>query len=307
MTDLNEHTTKNTDWFSHFSNDKRKKLVLGAVIIVLALLSLGFIAQRSLPGGVFYDLKTRVIENLNESAQASKESKANYQTTRMEARLEELKALTEKGSLSAEAQEDLRALTTLHTQTLKKAVALQADEVPTPAMLRAISNFSDVAAAMETISEREEFLQELGEHMEDVRREAVNLYQEQSDRYVERETPENIFELVRTLLSDVSNEINNAGISDDTIDDAEVYISRVGPALAAGDYPRALTAVAEAKRFIMIEKYGALKISEDTANTNSEATSTEADKATSTESASPTSTPEVPTPQTPQGSFGFPN
>lgn len=290
-----------------FPLSTRTKIILGTAIILIAFVALGFMASQSIPGSALYGIKTGVIEGLTESMQPTAEAKASYQTVKLRERLEELKTLIQKGTVEANMQDDLRAMVTQHTQTLESLVEAEAD-APTPAMLSAISDFSDVAAAMETRSEREESLSEFGEFMEDVRRNAVNLYQDHVDRYVERETPEVIYEFVRTLLTNVSSEINNAGLSEGTIDDAEVYINRVGAAMAEGNYPRAITAIAEAKRFIMIEKYGVLEVTEETTSsttTTSSSTTTTSPTSTTEVEITPLTTPNTAAPQS-APSFTFP-
>ncbi len=287
MSEYNEsNSNRTTSTLPSFLKDTRMKILLGALIVALALIAFGFASLRSLPDGMLYSVKTNLIEELNETVQATDTAKAQYQVTRMEARLDELKRLDQKGGLSDGAREDLTALANRHMQKLAEVAAIEGEEIPSKEMLKAVSDFSDVAAAIETYSEERESLTALGDPIEDIRRDAVNLYQDLVDRYAERESQENIFALVQELLGGVSQELGSGNISDDTLDAAETYLNRIAPAMAGGDYPRAITAIAEAKRIIMIERYGAL-LPEDTT------TEPQDETGTTTPETTPTSTPET--------------
>ncbi len=302
----NKDTQENKNAFDeaaqkiHSLNAQTKKGAVIALIIFLALVALGVFASRSLPGNALYGLKTQFIETLNESVQFSAENKAQYQVERMKNRLEEVQAFEEKGNFSQKAREDLERVTAKHMETLTSVAAANADAAPSETILTAINDFAGVALAIESVSERNEALQEFGEFIEDIRRDSVNLYKDEVDRYVERTAPEQIYEFVRVQLSEVSEGLNTENINPQTIDDAEVYINRVGPAMAEADYPRAIAAIAEAMRFIQIDIYGVVK---------SEAESPSTDTASSTEeNASTTETQEMPI-EAPSGeaaSFSFP-
>lgn len=302
----NKNTQENKSAFDeavqkvHSLNAQTKKGAIIALIIFLALVALGVFASRSLPGNALYGLKTQFIETLNESVQFSAENKAQYQVERMKNRLEEVQAFEEKGTFSQKAREDLERVTAKHMETLTSIAAANADAAPSETTLTAINDFAGVALAIESVSERNEALQEFGEFIEDIRRDSVNLYKDEVDRYVERTVPEQIYEFVRAQLSEVSEELNTENINPQTIDDAEVYINRVGPAMAEADYPRAIAAIAEAMRFIQIDIYGAVESEAESPNTDT-ASSTE-------ESTSTTETQEMPI-EAPSGeaaSFSFP-
>jgi hypothetical protein len=283
-----------------------KKYGLVIAIILLAFIAFAFMANNSLPGGAFYGVKVNFIEKFAEGTKAGNEAKAAYQVHLMEKRLEEVKRLSVDNTLSAKAREDLTAVIKRHTEALSSAATLESDEVPTTNLLNTVRQFVDVSAAIEQQSEKTDHLQEFAEAAEDVRRDASNLYKNLIDRYSERETQENIFNFIRDQLSKISSELNDSSLSEDTVDDAEVYINRVSPAMAEGNYPRAIGAIAEAMRFIQIEKYG-VKVEEQSASSTDNGTDT-ATTSTSTEDVldetAPVSTPST---STTPSSFSFPN
>jgi hypothetical protein len=285
-------------------NTNTKKGLVVAIVVFLLLIVFGIIASRSLPGEALYGFKTSVIEELNRSVQFGTEAGANHEISRLEQRLDEIKRLKEKGPLSDSARTALENMVLKHSKAVTAAVQDQNSMLTPTDKLSLLERYAGVAAAMETVSESDPELTALGDFMEDRRREAVSLYREQVDRFVERETPANIFEFIKQLLSNVSNELQNGNLTENTIDDAEVYINRVGPAMAEGDYPKAINSIAEAMRFIAVEKYGANVESDEAPSTDDTSTSTE-------EAVTPTSTPAsstpTPAPSAPTGStFTFP-
>jgi hypothetical protein len=276
-------------------NAQTKMAVAVGLIVFLALVAFGAFASNSLPGTALYGFKTEFLEGLNESIQFKASDKAAYQASKMEARIKEIKQFSENGGFSAEALDDLKRVITDHFATLEQIVASDAGEKPDVQMLGAINDFASAAFAAELISERDQSLQELGEFIEDVRRDSVNLYKDEVDRYVERETPEKLNEFIMAQLKEVSDAIGTDSIRPQTIDDAQVYINRVGPAVAEADYPKAIAAIAEAMRFIHIDMYGAIEEQKEATSTPNTGTST---------ASSSTSTTELPSEQEP--GFTFP-
>ncbi len=280
-----------------------KKGLVAAIIVFLVLIVFGILAAKSLPGDALYSVKTNVLEELNSAVQFGTKAGAEHEIARMETRLREVQALKEKDSFSDSARTTFENIITKHTKVVMDAVQDEKSMLTPTAKLDLLGRFAGVAAAMETVSESDPKLAELGDFMEDQRRESVSLYREQVDRFVERETPANIFEFIKSLLSNVSNELQNGQLSEDTINDAEVYINRVGPAMAQSDYPKAINSIAEAMRFIAIEKYGA---NADPAAEESEDAADDAATSTQDETAA-TATPTTST-SAPQGAstFSFP-
>jgi hypothetical protein len=301
---MNTETTTEPNGSGRFDQDAIRKYSIAAGLILLAFIAFAFLANNSLPGSAFYGVKVNFIETFVAGTKGSDEAKAAYQVTLMEKRLEEVKKLSEKSPLKASARESLSALMKRHTQALAAAVTLTGEEVPSVALLNSVRQFADASAAIEQLSEEVDHLQEFAETAEDVRRDASNLYKDLIDRYAERETQENIFNFIKTQLSDISRALDDPSLSQGTVDDAEVYINRVSPAMAEGDYPRAIGAIAEAMRFIQIEKYG-VRASESTSTTTDDGVDTATTTSTTTENAPLEEEAPVSTPSTP--SFTFPD
>lgn len=255
--------------------------------------------NSSLPGSALYSIKTDIIEQLDTSVQLSDESRAHAQIRLLENRLDELKKLAKRDDISDDALAKLQTVADRHRATFMDTLGDTQSGSTTVAELRMIADFSHIASAMEVIAENDGRMKAFGDYVEDVRREAVNAYRDKIDRFVERETPENIFNLIATNLTAVSTALENENLTKDTINDAETYIARVEPSLTEGDYPRALNAIAEAMRFIQIDLHGAYAFIKTDAN---EATPNERETSTTTESA--TTSTAVPT-EEPAGSFRF--
>ncbi len=268
-------------WWTHGPlTEQTKKAALVAVIFFLVLLAIGFMASRSLPGETLYGMKTGFLEGLQESVQFDAKSKATYQVKRMETRLAEIKKVSEKETVTQEEIDAFKQRVYMHQAKLTELVNLPDNKMTSPDILFVLSSFASVAAAIEGVTENTQGLESLGEEMEDVRRESVNLFSDRVDRFVERETPENIYAFITEQLQEVSRKLDNAELDDEVVDDAQVYINRVAPAVEENDFPRAILAVAEALRFIEVEEYGGRRQAEnvltpDTAPSESTGTSSE--------------------------------
>jgi len=234
------------------------KIVIVIVLLLAGLVLAWFMAANSLPGSALYSFKTNFIEKIDESVQLSSEAKMQAHARLLENRLAELKRLVERGEASEGALTALQSTVERHVNAFTEALGDPLTQSTTESELKAISDFVGIAATMEEISESNEQFATFGDYMGDVRRDAVRVYQDKIDRFVERETPERIFNLIRIHLTDVSRGLQNEQLSKKTVDIAETYISRVEPALTEGDYPRAFYAIADAMRFINIDLRGAL-------------------------------------------------
>lgn len=239
-----------------FLDTQMKKAGLAALIVLLLILSVGFAASKSLPGGALYGMKTGFLEQLNEAVQFTPGNKAAYQVARMEERLNEIKALSKKEKIDPEALRIFQELSTAHHDRLIEIINTPENGISRTDSLAILNDFASVAAAIENISEHTPQLSSIGEAMEDLRHDTVNTYKDMVDRFVERETPENIYAFIAQQLQDISGKLDTGEVSQEVIDDAEVYINRVGPAVAKSDFPRAISAIAEAFRFIKIAEYG---------------------------------------------------
>jgi hypothetical protein len=273
-------------------NAQTKRGIVIALIVFLALIVFGFIASRSLPGDALYSVKTDFIEELDAAVQWGPKSKAEFYVRRMESRLAELKALAQKDQLTEHVYTDFREIVEKQDQAFTAFINEEQSSFSKTEKLIAIESYTNVAAAMETLSEGDPELQELGEFMEDIRREAFNLYKDEVDRFVEQETPANIYEFIKERLTEVSNALNDESLSEGVIDDAEVYINRVSAAMADSNYPRAIAAIAEAHRFIVIEKYGVFEATAQTQEAQESAT-TSTSSATTTQEESSAATPDT--------------
>lgn len=242
------------------TTDLRTYMLMGvvAVCVLLAILIvMGFLAANSLPGSPLYSFKTDVIESMESSVALSNEAKAESQLTFLAKRLEETKKLSSGDAISPKALEDLQEQVTLRSTALYEALAADSENYTSQNALKIVRDYIGIASALEEITESDTRFGELGNFMEDQRREAVNVYQERVDRFVERATPEAIFSLIQAQLTEVTQELANASLSEETIDDAENYINRVSSSMSEGDFPRAINSISEAQRFIRIDTLGA--------------------------------------------------
>ncbi len=283
-TDGERHTSPNAGqlslytWWQQTSTltQQTKTAAVVALILFLLLLALGFMASRSLPGSTLYGMKTGLLEPLQGSVQFGTKSKAQYQVRRMEARLDEIKRLSSEEEVTQEEIDAYKEQVYAHHSKFTELINLPDNGMTYPDTLSVLGSFASVAAAIEEISENTPGLEALGEEMEDVRRQSVNLFNDTTDRFVERETPQNIYAFITQQLQAVSRKLENTELDQAAVDDAQVYINRVAPAVEKGDFPRAISAIAEALRFIEVEEYGG-RIEPETTESTTTATATPQD------------------------------
>jgi len=264
----NENQNKNTDItrqmrgiISKYPIASKVGIVLAAIVVILAVI--WFMAARSLPGSALYPLKTDFFETLDSSVQLSNEARADQHVHLLANRFNELKMLVAREEISSKAIEDLQTQVERNTQGVYEALNAEGESsLQSQNALRILEDLVGLTSAMEVIGESDARFGEFGEFMEDARREATNTYGDRVDRFVEREMPDVIYEFIKTQLTRVSRELENDTLPAEVIDDAEVYINRVAPAMSEGDLPRAINAIAEALRFIRIESLGANTIAQ---------------------------------------------
>jgi hypothetical protein len=160
--------------------------------------------------------------------------------------------------------------------------------------LFALNNFAAVAGAMEAIAENDPELLTFGDQIEDVRREAVNLYKDTADIFVQSTTPDIALEFIKNSLGDVSGKLGNeGGISAEAIDDAEEYIDRVALSIKDKEYAKAIYSIGEASRFIRVDEYTGVIVPLVQAPSDSNASSTPSGDTGSTTASSSVSTTSV--------------
>lgn len=264
------------------SPKKRQSLYIGLGILFLLIVFL-LIASQSLPGSALYSVKTNILEETSQVLHLGSKSKAQYQVTRLETRLDELKRITKEETVNEKTITAFQTQVDKHSATLTTLVSQESSGFTMEERLTALNSFASVAGAMELLSENDKKLIGLGDHLEDIRRETVNTFKDTVDMFVQSSTQENLFAYIKNQLGTVSQMLNEPDISAETIDDAENYIDRVGPAMSGNNFARAIVATAEALRFIEMERYVGdlipeeipqMKNASSTASTTIEITST---------------------------------
>lgn len=282
--------------FKNLPSQTKQLLTIGVGIVVLLIVVL-IIASSSLPGQALYSVKTNVLEETSQALHFGTKSTAAYQVERLQTRLDELKRITKQESVSEKTLTAFQTQVDKHSATLVTLVTQESAGFTMEERLTTLNSFASVAGAMEVLSESDEKLSALGDHLEDVRRETVNSFKDTVDMFVQSTTQENLFEYIKNQLGTVSEMLNDPDISAETIDDAESYIDRVGPAMSGNDFARAIVATAEALRFIEIERYVGDLIPEEVPqmrNASSTTATTTMDYSSTTLDASTTTTvPEV--------------
>lgn len=236
----------------------------GIVVLVGILIACGIIALtlRSLPGESLYTLKTNVIEPLVEKMHIHSESKARYQVTRMQTRLQEIKKLRLQSTVSEKALTNITAEILKHSTTLDTVIAESIDSsFPKTDVLYTVNEFASVAGAIEAISEHDAKLQAVGDTAEDARQASEQLYKTRVKSFVQTETPQTVLDYIQTELGSVKDAFGSTDISKATIRSSSNYLDRVEPALTKSDLYTAIISIGEAYRILTIEKLGGITAS----------------------------------------------
>jgi hypothetical protein len=95
-----------------------KVLVALSLILLVSGGGLVFASSSSLPGTKLYAIKVGIVEPIQSAFTFSTVSKAAYESTLINKRLEEAEKLVEKGELDKEKESELNALVSGHTKKL---------------------------------------------------------------------------------------------------------------------------------------------------------------------------------------------
>lgn len=236
----------------------------GIVILVVVGIVLGIIilTLRSLPGETLYTLKTSGIERVIEKMHIHSQDKAEYQVTRMQTRLQEIKKLARQSAVSEKAITDINTQIVKHRTTINTVVIESIDSAfGKTDVLHTINEFASVAGAIEAVGEHDVKLQTIGDTAEDVRQASEQLYKERVKSFVQTETPQTVFDYIQKELTDVKNEFGSTDVSKATIRSSGNYLDRVEPALTKSDLYTAIISIGEAYRILKIEKFGGVTAS----------------------------------------------
>jgi hypothetical protein len=269
--------------------------IVGGVIILI-LLFIGFAAARSMPGDALYGMKT-AMEDFNGGLQLGEENRASYQADLMRVRLEEVKDLVSRNAVDADTWNTFVARVEHHKDALTKNTA--SESLDTKAKLAALSDFASVADAIEQVSETDTRFAPYSDKLEDVRSEAVRGYRDTADLYASQASKDEVFTFIKDKLGEVSNALKDPNVGQEAVNDADVYVSRVEPAIQSGDLGKAIAAIEEAFRFIKVDLYAG-----DILTKAAPQTKTPAATSTATTSSAASATPEAAAPN-PAGMFLF--
>lgn len=241
---------------SLFEKNRFKKIiavVIGALVVIFGVL-VAFSSQ-SLPGEALYGVKTQVLERLVASVQFGSNNEARNIIRNMETRLAETKELAQKDTVEQSALDALYARMLTHSEQITAVVMQERSDFTMEDRLFVLDDFASVAGAIEIVAENDAKLAAFAEQAEDLRRDAVNLYKDTADAFVQGGILDTVLEYIKNSLSDVSGKLGGNTISEETMDDAEEYIYRAAVAISDKRYDRAIYAVGEASRFIKMETY----------------------------------------------------
>jgi len=249
------------------TSSTRKWILIGAGVLVFVVIAI-FSAFNAQPGGALYGLKGS-LENLS-SGQTNGPQAAQRQVSLMEKRLEEAKKLATKQNVSEKAVTDLLERMTSHFVSISEVVNQENSAPDEQLILSQINRFASIAGAIERIIENTPSLEAYTEQAEDIRRDSVNLHTDKIDRFVEKAPLDQIYSHIQAQLAEVSAQLSDPSVSADAIDDAQKYLDRIENQMKKSDFPKVIASIAEASRFIQIERYAELTTSNNISATPTE-------------------------------------
>jgi hypothetical protein len=234
--------------------------LITAVILVVALSIIGFIATKSIPGDALYAVKTNVVESGATFLHIQNRSKAEYQAKLIKERLREVQALSKKESVSAEAQTAFTNQLQKQSDTLEALIGASIDSsFPKTDVLALLHEFSSVAGAIEVVSENDQKLQTIGDFAEDVRRKTFNTYKDRALSFVQTEETKTVLEYTTAQLQIVRDELTKNTVSYEVSENAETHLDRIDAALHEKDLAKVIVSLGEAYRFIKVEQYSGIQ------------------------------------------------
>lgn len=240
-----------------FLKSPRGKLaVAGFLSVVLVVGGVTVMSLKSLPGDFLYGVKVGDIERVEGVFNRSDKDFARYDVTLLERRLTELQVLHAQSSVSEKAREVLRAEIARETTDFMNRMSItRENQISRPDALWIISDFAATARAAEVVSENSKELNALGEDIEDIRGEAVNLFKDTAKAFVSTGNEEEIKGYIAKELTYISSRITDEGLSAETKRQAQRSLYDVEDAIAGKDMYDIIKSAEEGIYAVKVESY----------------------------------------------------
>lgn len=240
----------------YLASEKGKRTLIISLVVLAIVIFLVIAASMSLPGQPLYGVKTTVLEPAGTVFSLSEEARAERHLKLMEERLEELKALNERGVVEEGAAAALSAHVSKNVANFVSIT--QGSEERTldrMVVIRLTNNFAAVTQVMEDIGEDNESLLTFADTIAEQRREALRRLRDEVEVYVSLTDDAGVQEFLTDELNAVSERVDDEDVSEDTRTRIGRSIEDVAAALVANDAEAALDAALEARRLISLEEY----------------------------------------------------
>jgi hypothetical protein len=221
-----------------------------AVLLVL-FFGLSIATAKTLPGNPFYSLKVSVLEEGMSYLKFGASSKGNYYLTLMGRRVDELVALQNNGQINADTFNTVLNEVNEHGTDLNNVIAKEEDAGLTKSeVLFLLRDYVTYARAAERVLEANGESNELEETIEDVRRRALNFYEEKVEQFVVKASSSELKEYLDSQLNEIGTASEGRELGRELQDDVEDELDNVSEALNESNTADAITAASEALRYI---------------------------------------------------------
>lgn len=228
------------------------KMFAGVAASLVLFVSTGIAAQQSLPGEALYGVKVEVMEPFTELSKTTEQEKLEYNITKLQRRLAEVKQLEEEGSTESESVTLASAYVTEHVDDIITLInESDNQEISHTQVLSTLTQASGVVRAHE-VAEDDVYKNESPVTTE-VLKDLDTAFNAEAAAFA-KESPADALSYIETIVGEVdetltasSTEVEKEQVNED--------LEGVADSLRMGDLTEALSSISEIKEDSVFEEY----------------------------------------------------
>lgn len=225
--------------------------------LLIVFVGTAYASQDSIPGETLYAMKVHVFEEMIALTKVTPQDRVAYDTTLMEARLDELQVLTLQEEVPQSEDlvtvaEQISEHVTHITYTLETA---KTSTMSHEEKIQALAKVSGVARAQSKVTQKETRLTAISETVTDSQESATDALSSAVEGFIEEESAEVVGDYLHGQITEVGERVNANTTRDATRDSAERHLYDVNEALIDGDTAEALISILEAQEVISVDTY----------------------------------------------------
>ena len=229
---------------------------LGMIILIgaLAIILVTVFSIRSLPGSMFYSLKTEVIEEIFGSMKVSTEGKEAYQIKLLERRLSELARMNPEKEVSEKAQGQIGGKIQENYDTLKSIIESGAD-ASQGNLVNTLYALTTVLYLHDHVIAQNDHLEALEDPAGDRLKEARDIYKGYVQIYVAASEADEIQSFINNQLQLLLNRVDDQEPNEETLEKINRRLGQIQTAIVENNAAEAIYLVHESLQLLRAEEY----------------------------------------------------